>query len=90
MISEYVFENDILVNRVLAIEHFQQLIMDAFLNNPKDTEKPPEFQVSEGFIQDFKRRNLFSSRRAHSKKRPSRDPEKEASHLSHHGKDNQN
>ena len=80
-ISEYIFENYILVNRVFTNEDFKQLIMEAFLNKHKDTDEPPEFQVSEGFIQDFKRRNLFSSRRTHPKKRPARNPEKEARFL---------
>ena len=77
-ISEYIFENFLLVNRLFTNEDFKQLIMDAFLNKHRETENPPEFQVSEGFIQDFKKRNMFSSRRTHPKKRPSRDAEKEA------------
>ena len=75
-VSEYIFSNFLLVNRAFTNQDFKDLIMQAFLEKHKDG-PVPEFSVSQGFIEDFKRRNFFSTRRAHPKKRPKRDPAKE-------------
>ena len=79
-VSEYIFSNFLLVNRAFTNQDFKDLIMQAFLEKHKDGQVP-EFSVSQGFIEDFKRRNFFSTRRVHPKKRPKRDPVKEERFL---------
>ena len=75
-ISKYIFKNFIMANRAFTNQDFKDLCMAAVLEKHK--EGPiPTFCVSQGFIQDFKDRNFFSSGRAHPKKRPERDPAKE-------------
>jgi hypothetical protein len=48
--------------------------MQAFLTKYQNAEHIPEFTCSNGFIEDFKERNRFRSRRAHYKRRPTTDP----------------
>jgi hypothetical protein len=43
--------------------------------------RTPEFHVSDGFIREFKKRNGFSSRRAHFKRRPAIDAAREARQM---------
>lgn len=54
---------------------FQKIAVDAFLMKYKDSETIPDFRCSPGFITDFKKRNDFSQRRAHYKRRPDVDKE---------------
>ena len=79
-ISEYIFKNFIMANRAFTNQDFKDLCMSAFLEKHKDG-PIPAFSVSQGFIQDFKDRNFFSTRRVNPKKRPERDPVKEQQFL---------
>ena len=55
--------------RILILSHYQRKYISPVYD------KIPEFNCSNGFIYDFKRRHRFSSRRAHMKRRPNIDPE---------------
>ena len=76
-ISAYILDSYIVPGRMFTNLDFQALIIQAFMEKYRDCENPPEFTASEGFIQDFKARNGFSTRRAHAKRRPERRPELE-------------
>jgi hypothetical protein len=75
-ISERI-RNEILTPGMLFTdEDFRHLIMEEHLGRYGDVpwDEILDFHVSAGFISDFKKRNRFSSRRGHYKRRPSVDP----------------
>ena len=75
-IASYIVENYIVPGLMFTNADFQVLVTEAFLTKFKDAPNIPEFTASKGFIQDFKKRNSFVTRRSHPKKRPKRDREK--------------
>ena len=74
-IASYIVENYIVPGLMFTNADFQVLVTEAFLTKFKDAPNIPEFTASKGFIQDFKKRNSFVTRRSHPKKRPKRDSE---------------
>ena len=76
-ISDYIIENILKAGILFTDEDFEELIMTAFLekyptNHEDDNEqKMPRFEASKGFIYDFKKNHGFSTRRCHTKRRPS-------------------
>ena len=75
-IADYIIENYFKPGFLFQDADFRHLAMQAFLEKHKDSELVPDFQCSPGFIQDFKKRNDLSTRRAHYKRRPVLDAEK--------------
>ena len=75
-IADYIIENYFKPGFLFKDADFRHLAMQAFLEKHKDSELVPDFQCSPGFIQDFKKRNDLSTRRAHYKRRPVLDAEK--------------
>lgn len=57
-------------------EDFKQIVWSFFVSKYKDAEKIPNFTCSAGFVADFKRRQRFSTRRQHFKRRPTIDEPK--------------
>ena len=55
--------------RMLILGHYQNKYLSPLYD------KIPEFNCSNGFIYDFKKRHRFSSRKAHMKRRPTINPE---------------
>ena len=80
-ISEFIYNNFLLVNKAFTNKDFEELVREAFREKHRESKVVPDFSVSRGFIQDFKRRNFFSTRRVHPKKRPQRDLSKEEGFL---------
>ena len=80
-ISEFIYTNFLLVNRAFTNQNFRDLVTQAFEEKHQGEKIKPKFSISEGFIQDFKLRNMFSTRRVHTKRRPRRDEVKEADFL---------
>lgn len=75
--AAYIIDNYVVPGLAFTNEDFQHLATQAFLTKYRDTPDIPQFTASKGFIQGFKERHLFVTRRTHAKKRPRRDPEKE-------------
>jgi hypothetical protein len=72
-LREFIIANYVTPGTLFTDDDFRRIAMNAFLLKHKDSEKPPPFNCSKGFIKDFKVRNSFSSRRAHYKRRPKRE-----------------
>jgi hypothetical protein len=72
-LREFIIENYVVPGALFTNADFQRIAMDAYLMKYKDSDTPPPFNCSKGFIKDFKSRNSFSSRRAHYKRRPKRE-----------------
>lgn len=68
-IGVFLRENVIERGYLFTDQDFRQWIMQAYLEKYRDTEEIRDFNASNGYIYDFKRRNGFSSRRAHFKRR---------------------
>jgi hypothetical protein len=68
-LADYIADNYLTTGMLFTNGSFRALAMQAFLEKYPDEEMPP-FVCSDGFIADFKRRNHFSSRLAHLKRRP--------------------
>lgn len=72
-ITEYIEENIIKQGLLFQNQDFKNLIMDAYLEKyyyEDDYSKLPKFNVSDGFVTDFKKRNDFVSRKLHAARRP--------------------
>jgi hypothetical protein len=69
-ISDHILDTYITRGRLFTDATFVEVAMQAFLEKYRDSDSPFQFQGSPGFISDFKRRNRFSSRRSHLKRRP--------------------
>ena len=80
-ISDFILENYLVQGRVFSNGDFKAIISDAYLEKYKNSENIPPFNVSDGFISDFKKRNNFTTRKPHVKRRPDRDPQKEEEFL---------
>ena len=74
-ISEFITENWLVPGKLFCDEDFREVAHDAYtmkyLLDDKE-EAVRDFHASAGFISDFKKRNGFSSRSAHPKRRPMR------------------
>ena len=69
-IADFIRQNILEPGYYFTDDDFRQWIVQAFLEKHRDNdEELPEFNASNGFIYDFKRRNNISSRRAHFKRR---------------------
>jgi hypothetical protein len=68
-LAEYIADNCLSTGLLFTNDAFRQLAIQAFLEKHPD-DNVPDFACSDDFIADFKRRNGFSSRRAHLKRRP--------------------
>ena len=69
-IASFLKDNVIERGYLFTDEDFRQWIIQAYLEKYSDEEEElKQFNASNGFIYDFKRRNRFSSRRAHFKRR---------------------
>ena len=75
--ASYIVENYVVPGLMFTNADFQVLVTEALLTKCKDSPNIPEFTASKGFIQDFKKRNSFVTRRSHPKKWPQRDKQKE-------------
>ena len=71
-LSCYIINNYITPGILFTNEDFKALAVQAYLEKYRDAEEIPEFQASDGFVTGFKKRNHFSTRRAHAKRRPTR------------------
>ena len=84
-ISDYITVNWLVLGRVFTDQDFHDLAHEAYrmkyLSGNEDSVR--DFHASPGFIADFKRRNGFSSRCAHPKKRPSRREDLEDNFTRH-------
>ena len=69
-IAEYIITEYIKKGILFTDADFKELIMDAFLEKYKDSEEIPDFQASNGFVYDFKKNHRLSSKRCHTKRRP--------------------
>ena len=74
-LADYIRTNIINMGQLFTDQDFRILCIQAFLEKYKDSEKIPKFNCSNGFIYDFKKRNHFSSRRGHAKRRPAASEE---------------
>ena len=74
-LADYIRVNIIDTGQLFTDQDFRVLCMQAFLEKYQDSEKIPKFNCSNGFIYDFKKRNRFSSRRGHAKRRPAANQE---------------
>jgi hypothetical protein len=72
-LREFIIANYVVPGALFTNADFQRIAIEAYLTKHRDSENPPPFNCSKGFINDFKRRNSFSSRRAHYKRRPKRE-----------------
>lgn len=72
-ITDYIITNILLQGILFTDEDFEELIMHAFLekhrNDSEDT-PIPKFNVSKGFIYDFKKNHRITSKKCHTKRRP--------------------
>lgn len=74
-LADYIRVN-ILDNGQLFTDHdFRVLCNQAFFEKYQDANKIPKFNCSNGFIYAFKKRNQFSSRRGHTKRKPAANQE---------------
>lgn len=74
-IAEFIRSNVIKAGVYFTDEDFRDLIMNAYLLKYLDEDSiPRDFRASNGFIWDFKRRNHFSSRKSHYKRRTESSP----------------
>lgn len=69
-IVEHINETRIKLGKYFPDFAFQSLIFDAYDEIYRDSDSPPSFNCSPGFIKDFKNRNRISSRLAHFRQRP--------------------
>ena len=69
-IADFIRTNILAQNQFFTDQDFKVIAMNAYLEKHKDSEFPPNFNCSNGFVYDFKKRNGFSSRRTHLKRRP--------------------
>ena len=68
--------NNISQGCLFTDDDFKELIMDAFFEKYNDPNIiPPSFNVSNGFISNFKNRHRFVSRKCHCKRRPNGNKE---------------
>ena len=69
-IADYIRTNIIEQNQLFTDQDFRIIAITAYLEKYQNSPNPPKFNCSNGFIYDFKKRNKFSSRRTHLKRRP--------------------
>lgn len=69
-IANFIRENYVAPGIYFTDEDFRELVTTAYLMKYIDSEAPPQFKASNGFIYSFKQHHGFSSRRAHYKRRP--------------------
>lgn len=72
-ILEVINETYIKPGKLFTDAMFIEIVMSAFLEKHRNLEKPPDFNVSDHFIHDFKERNHISSRTSHPKRRSDSD-----------------
>ena len=72
-ILEVINETFIKPGKLFTDAMFIEIAMTAFLKKHRNVEKPPDFNVSEHFIHDFKVRNHIPSRTSHPKRRSDSD-----------------
>lgn len=63
-IREPIVANYVIPRASFTSEDFLRTATEAVVRKYTDSEKPAEFNCSNGLVQDFKSRNSFSSRRA--------------------------
>jgi hypothetical protein len=69
-ISDHIMDTYLTPGLLFTDATFSEIAIQAFLEKYRDADPPVQFQCSAGFTNDFKKRNRFSSRRAHLKRRP--------------------
>ena len=69
-IADFIRINIIEQNQYFTDQDFKIIAMNAYLEKYQNNDNPPKFNCSNGFVYDFKKRNNFSSRRTHLKRRP--------------------
>ena len=68
-ISDFIVKNYLVPGRLFTNSGFKQIAMDAWLEKNPDNDNIVPFEASDGFVTGFKKRNHFTTRRAHQKRR---------------------
>ena len=68
-ISDFIVKNYLVPGRLFTNSDFKQIAMDAWLEKNRDNDNIVPFEASDGFVTGFKKRNHFTTRRAHQKRR---------------------
>lgn len=74
-IADFIRTNYIERGIYFSDAQFRDLCLNGYLLEYLQSDAPPEFHCSNGFIWDFKRKHRFSSRKSHYKRRPESNPE---------------
>lgn len=75
--ADFILENYIVPGKMFTNDDFKEMALQAFQEKYRDAEEMPVFTASNGFVQGFKQRNSFVTRRVHVKRRPPRRVELE-------------